>query len=273
MSEGTRPPQAVLVRSPEKFSATAVAAVLGRRAGAPALDFVGPARRAWGIAAASLPAADGESLAAALTEAGQTALAVPASLLEDPAAPILVGKAELSGDGFDVVSGRENAAPERLSWGKLAAVCAAAVEVRTSATVTEGGGPQEAAERAVRIGLTMVTGLPLMKKKTETKRVVETKDRALSVDLVFLEPSRRVRIDARAFDFSVLGAKMAYAAEANFLVLLEELTARAPAALRGKGTRALLARRPAADSLYESYDDLEREERWLLTLAALRAAL
>jgi len=34
----------------------------------------------------------------------------------------------------------------------------------------------------------------------------------------------------------------------------------------------LLARRPAAESLYESFDDLGREERWLATLTALRAA-
>ncbi len=66
---------------------------------------------------------------------------------------------------------------------------------------------------------------------------------------------------------------MGYGAETNFHALLEELVARAPAALRGKGTRAMLARRPAGDSFYESLDDLEREERWLLTLAALKAAL
>ncbi len=273
MSAAERPPHAVLVRSPEKFAATAVAAVLGRRAGTPALDFVGPVRRAWGLAARELPAAEAESLAAALTEAGQAAVAVPASLLEEPPAPVVVSKAELSGDGFDVVSGRENAAPERLSWTKLAALCAAAVEVRTSTTVIEGAGPRELAERTVRLGLSVATGLPLMKKKTETKRVVETKDRLLCVDLLFLEPARRMRIEARAFDFSVLGPKMTYAAESNFLVLLQELAARAPGALRGKGTRALLARRPSGESLYESMDDLAREELWLLTLASLRAAL
>ncbi|MBI3564319.1 MAG: hypothetical protein HY079_03885 [Elusimicrobia bacterium] len=269
---GGRPPHAVLVRDPERFSPPAVAAVLGRRAGAPALDFAASARRAWGLVAESLPAADADSLAADLTAAGQPALAAPSSLLEDPPPPTAVGKCELAGDGFDLVSGRANAAPERLSWTKLAALCAGAVEERTAATVTEGGGPREAAERAVRLGLTMATGLPLMKGKTETKRVVERRERALVLDLLFLEPARRLRVDARSFDFSVLGPKMTYAAEPNFLALLEELCSRAPRALRGKGTRALLARRPAAESLYESYDDLSREERWLLTLSALRAA-
>lgn len=269
---GDRPPHAVLVRDPERFAAPAVAAVLGRRAGAPALDFVASARRAWGLVAESLPAADAEALAADLTAAGQPALAAPSSLLEETPPPTTVAKCELSGDGFDLVSGRANAAPERFSWTKLAALCAGAVEERTTATVVEGGGPREATERAVRLGLTVATGLPLMKAKAETKRVVERVERALVLDLLFLEPSRRLRVDARSFDFSVLGPRMTYAAEPNFLALLEELGSRAPAARRGRGTRALLARQPAARSLYESYEDLAREERWLLTLAALRAA-
>ena len=272
MSEGVRPPHAVLVRSPEKFLPTAIAAVLAKRAKAPALDFVAPVRRAWGVIAESLPAADAESLSAELTAAGQAALAAPSTLLEAPPPPVLVAKAELSGDGFDLVSGRANAAPERLSWTRLSALCAAGLEVRTSKTVTETA-PMELGEKAVRLGLTMATGIPLMGSKKEVKRVVETRDRALMLDMLFLNPGRRLRIDARAFDYSLLGPKMTHAAEVNFSVLLEELAARAPGALRGKGTRAILARRPAGESLYEALDHLEREERWLLTLAALKAAL
>jgi hypothetical protein len=272
MSEGGRPPHAVLVRSPEKFLPTAVASVLAKRAKAPALDFVAPVRRAWGVIAESLPAEVAEKLAAELTSADQAALAAPTSLLESPPPPVLVVKAEFSGDGFDVVSGRANAAPERLSWTRLSALCAAGLEVRTSKTVTETA-PMEMGEKAVRLGLTMATGIPMMGSKKEVKRVVETKDRTLMLDIVFLGPARRLRVDARAFDYSLLGPKMGYGAEVNFLALLAELVARAPGALRGKGTRALLNRRPAAESQYESLEDLEREERWLLTLAALRAAL
>lgn len=270
MSE--RPPHAVLLRAPAKFAAPAVAAVLGKRARQPALDFVVGARRGWGLVAESLPAEEAEALAADLTAAGLPALAAPTSLLETPAAPTPVGKCELSGDGFDLVSGRENAAPERFPWNRLTALCAAAVTTVSTATVTEGGGPAEAAERAVRLGLSMATGLPLMKAKTETKRVVERKERVLVLDLLFLEPSRRLRVDARSFDFSVLGPRMTYAAEPNFVALVEELAARAPRALRNKGARAILEKRPAADGAYDSFEDLDREERWLLSLAALKAA-
>lgn len=267
-----RPPHAVLVRSPEKFAPMAVAGVLARRAKAPALDFAAPARRAWGVAAESLPAAEAESLAADLAAAGQDAVAVPAALLETPPEPIGVLKAEFSPEGFEIVSGRANAAPERLAWKRLAALCAAAVEERTAKTVTETT-PVEMGEQAVRLGLTMATGIPLMKSAAKKQKVVETRDRALLLDLLFQDPARRLRVEARAFDFSVLGPRMGYGAETNFLALVEELAGRAPRALRGKGTRAMLAKKPAAESLYESLDDLAREERWLLSLAALKAAL
>ncbi len=272
MSEGERPPHAVLVRSPEGFSAPAVAAVLGRRAGRPALDFVASARRAWGVAAETLPADEAEALAAALTEAGQAAVAAPASLLEPPPPVVEASKAELSGDGFDLVWGRANAAPERLSWNRLRVVCAAAFEERTTRTVTEAD-PGEMAEKAIRLGLTIATGVPMMKRAAQRTRVIESRDRRLAMDLLFLDPARRVRVHAHGFDYSLLGPKMGYGAEQNFLVLLTEVCARAPGALRGKGARALLARRPAAESSYESAEDLEREERWLLTLSVLRAAL
>ena len=271
MSDGERPLHAVLVRSPEVFSPVVVAGVLARRARAPALDFVPPARRAWGVAAEALPAADAEALAAELTAAGQTALAAPTSLLETLPAPVQVVKAEFSGDGFDVVAGREGVVPERLSWARLAALCAASVETRSTMTVTEGG--QEMGERMLRLGLSMATGLPMMKSKSETKRVVESRDRSLTLDLLFLEPAKRLRVDAKHFDYALLGPKMTYGAETNFVALLEEFAARAPNALRGKGFRGLLAHRPAAECGYESLEDLQREERWLLTLAALRAAL
>ena len=67
--------------------------------------------------------------------------------------------------------------------------------------------------------------------------------------------------------------RMRYGAELNFSALIEDLTSRAPKALRGRGTRAILGRRPSAETLYESVDDLGREERWLLSLSALNAVL
>lgn len=272
MSGGERPAHAVLLRHPEAFSVPALAAVLARRARVPALDMIPAARKGWGLAAESLPAAEAEALAAALTAAGLDALAVPANLLEEVPAAVSATKAGFSRDSFELVAGREHAAPESFAWARLTLICAAAVEVRRVATVTETTGPAMA-EQAVRLGLTMATGLPLIKKKVEVQRQVETRDRRLFLDLVFTGPARRVRVDAGEFDYSVLGPRKGYGAELNFSALIEDLTSRAPKALRGRGTRAILGRGPSAETLYESVEDLGREERWLLSLSALNAVL
>lgn len=271
MSAEERPAHAVLVRAVEGFVASKVAGVLAKRAKVPALDMVPVVRRDWGLAARSLPAAEAESLAADLAAAGQDAVAVPASLLEDIPPPVSVTKAIFTADTFELVAGHENAACESLAWARLSLLCAAAVEVKTTATVTERVGPG-AGEQAVRMGLTMATGLPLMKKATEVKREVEVRDRRLFLDLVFTGPSRRVRVDAMQFDYSVLGARKGYAAELNFQMLLEDLTSHAPQAVRGRGTRAILSRSAGGGMRYESLDELGREEFWLSNLLALGAA-
>jgi len=270
VSDAERPAHAVLIRSPEGYAPQSVAGVLARRSGVLALDLLPAVRRNWGLAAESLPAVQAEELASALTAGGQPAVAAPTSLLEDPPEPAVVSKAELSGDGFDVVSGPKHLAPERLSWSRLAVLCAAGLETRAAMTVAHSG-PGVAAGKAVRLGLTLATGLPFM--KSDETRKVETRDRALVLDLLFLAPARVLRIEAARFHYTLLGEKMSHGAEVNFVTLLEELSSRAPRALRGKGTRAMLARRTAAESMYESLEDLRREERWLLTLAALRAAV
>lgn len=271
MSDAFRPAHAVLVRSPEGFSAAVVAGVLAGRARVPALDMAAAVHRSWGLVAESLPAAEAEDLAAALGAAGQDCVAVPTSLLEQVPPVVSATKIRFSDGGFELLEGRERPSPERMPWPRLAALCAAGLEVKMTTTVAEGAGPAAMAERAVRLGLTLVTGLPLMKRRAEAKRTVESRDRRLLLDILFLDPPRRVRVDAGDFDYSVLGARMGYGAELNFRSLLEALALRAPPALLGRGSRALLARRPAGESLYESLDLLEREERWLLSLAALRA--
>ena len=262
MTDAARPPHAVLLRSPESYTPPKLAAALAKREKRPALDFAASARRNWGLAAESLPAEQAEALAADLTAAELPAIAAPASLLESPPPSRPLPRAELSREGLGVEG-------QTLSWERLAVVCAAALETSKSFTTTTG---PSAAERAVRIGITLATGLPVGMGKSETK-TVQHKDRQQLLDLLFLEPAARLRLDAERFDYSMLGAKKGYSSHTNLIALLETLTERAPKALRGRGTRALLSRKTGAESLYESLDDLEREERWLLTLAALKAAL
>lgn len=264
----SRPPHAVVVRAPASFDARVVAAALARRSPLPAESLLPSVRRSWGIVAEPSSAEDAETLAAELTAAGLSAVAVPVSLLEEPPAAIVVTKAELAGDGFDVTAGRAGAERERLVWTHLKVLAAGAVTETGTKTVPEG---RSAAEKAVRLGATLVTGLPLLGGATKTRQVPEEK-RTPFIELVFAAPARRVRILAAEFDYTALGLKMSYSAELNFRALVAELAARAPGALRAKGARALLAKAPSGELSYDSFDDVRAEERWLLALDVLGAA-
>jgi hypothetical protein len=180
---------------------------------------------------------------------------------------VLATKAELSGDGFDLNAGKAGAARERHSWAHLRALCAGTIETRTTKTVEEG---PSAAERAVRLGLTLTTGLPLAGGGTKAARVEETSRRSV-IELSFVEPARRVRVFADDFDYSLLGPAMAYSAELNFRLLVARLRDAAPRALRGRGARAILDKRPSGETIYASLEDLARELRWLTALAVLGA--
>lgn len=91
------------------------------------------------------------------------------------------------------------------------------------------------------------------------------------IELSFSEPVRRVRVFADDFDYSLLGPEMAYSADLNFRLLVARLRDAAPRALRGRGARAILDKRPSGESAYSSFEDFARELRWLTALAVLGA--
>jgi len=250
------------------LDARVVAAALARRASLPAETLLPVVKRGWGIVAEPSGAEDAEALAADLSAAGQPAVAVPVSLLEEVPPAVSVTKADLSGDGFDIVSGRGNAVHERLLWSHLSVLSAGAVIESGLKTVTEG---PSLAEKSVRLGVTMATGLPLLGGRGKTRQVSQEK-RTPFIEMIFSAPSRRVRILADGFDYGALGEQMTYSAELNFRALTAALAARAPGCLRGRGARAVLTKAPSGELAYESFEDAEREERWLATLAALGAA-
>jgi len=267
VSEG-RPPHAVALRAPAKFDPRVVAVALSKHSPLPAETLLPVVRRSWGILVEPSPAEQAEALAAELTAAGQAAVAVPVSLIEEVPPAIAVTKADLSGDGFDVVSGRGHAEHERLVWTHLKVLSAGVITESGLKTVTEG---PSLAEKSVRLGVTMATGLPLLGGKGKTRQVTEER-RTPFIELLFAAPARRVRILADGFDYAALGAKMTYSSELNFRALVCELSARSPGALRARGARAILAKAPSGELAYESFADVEREERWLATLVALGAA-
>ncbi|UPT75636.1 MAG: hypothetical protein M0D55_08175 [Elusimicrobiota bacterium] len=147
-------------------------------------------------------------------------------------------KAELAGDGFDVTEAKAHAPRERLSWTRLKVISAGAVTESSAKTVVEG---PSVAERSVRLGVTLTTGIPVGRGKETERRVVEER-RVPFIELAFASPPRRARILAASFDYAVLGDRMSYSAELNFRALVAELAARAPLALRSRG-RARCSRR------------------------------
>lgn len=92
-------------------------------------------------------------------------------------------------------------------------------------------------------------------------------DRGLLLDIVLESPLRRLRVDAERFDFRCLGGRMNYDARNNMRELARSLCSLSPSALRARGTEALLSDRRSEPVAYDAVDDLEREERWLLTIA------
>lgn len=266
---GVRPPHAVVLRAPTRFDMKAVAAVLAGCGLLTAENWLPVVRRCWGIVAEPSVAEEAEALATALSAAGLAAVAVPVSLLEEPPTALIVTKADLSGDGFDILAGRAGAEAQRLVWTHMKVLSAGAVSETSRKTVAEG---PSAGGKALRFGATLVTGLPLMGGKSKTRQVSEER-RTPFIEMIFVSPARRIRILAAEFDYMVLGPKMSCSAELNFRALVSELASRAPGALRGKGARAVLSKAPSGELDYESFDDAQREERWLLALDSLGAAL
>lgn len=264
-----RPPHAVVLREPARFDPKAVSAVLAGRSTLPAESWLPAVRRGWGVLAESSPAEEAEALAAALVAAGFAAVAVPVGLLEAPPAAAAVTKIELAGDGLDVLAGRGAVERRRHVWTHLKVLSAGSVSESSTRTVTEGPG---LAEKSIRLGVALTTGLPVLGGKAKSREVREEK-RVPFIELVFAEPAARLRLLGSEFDYTVLGPKMSYSAELNFRALVAELAPRAPGALRSRGARGVLAKSPSGALAYESFDDVFLEERWLSTLAALGAAL
>lgn len=244
---------AVLVESQDDLKVPVVAEALAAWKGVPVADAIIAARRCWGLSVESeeKPAAD--KLAGLLQSRGVGALAVPSSLLEElPAVEPIRSLAS---------------APSK----STVLIAAAGFKKTTTREVktTEGPSPTQ---RALKIGLA-IAGVPTFGGGSrEVVKRVEESDLVFYADVVLSDPPLRLRVDAQDFDYSCLGARKGYDALGNFRTLLMVVGDAAPAAVKNKGCRYLLDGKPVRETGYEGLADLEREERWLLTLRALGKA-
>jgi hypothetical protein len=138
----------------------------------------------------------------------------------------------------------------------------------TSFVKTVKEGPSDT-ERAVGMGIMMVTGLPVgMGKAKEVKKTVHETELFVYMDLLVEDSAglRRLHVDGQKFNYGALGDARRPDVLGNFRLLLQGLDRFAGAALRNAGARGLLAGRPVASLGYDSSADYEKEIRWLLSI-------
>lgn len=227
----------------------ALATALASIRGTPVQDQVLAAKAAWGIVEEALPEAEARELGRALRAAGvECAVGRTSSIVTPPTAESIRSTEALPDEAPTMIA-------------------VAAVTVVTTSTTKQEEGPSPG-QKAASTAIMMATGLPIKlggrKRKVEKTR--EEQSLSFYADLFYDDARRRMRIDASAFDFSSLGARMTYQGLANLRALIGDVAGAAPAALRNRGAHVLLEGLPIRTMGYASLEDLEREERWLLTL-------
>jgi hypothetical protein len=213
------------------------------------------ARHCWGVLGSGLEEAEAAALESRCAGLGLRTLRLlpPAPL----PAPRPVKKVVFS-DGAAVFAAEAGAKIAVRPEG-LAVIAAAPIKESFFRTIKTTEGPSTQ-EKAVRLGIMAVTGLPIGLGKTkEVTKEVRSTELSFYMDLVLKGGAERLRVSSGDFDFSGLKEKKTYSSQVNFRVLCAELAAFAPGAWKNAGLRAMLEGRPLAALPYDSLDDLEKE--------------
>ena len=242
------------------------------------------ARHAWGFLGEGL-SADGAALVLERCALyGLRAIKVQTAMVPALQPPVNIKKSVLAAGNFNYADGGSLAGSE--TSDDILVLAAAPVKETTTRTVTAAEGPS-GQEKAVRLGIMAVTGLPIgLGKSKEVKKEVTSSEVSFCLDIVLRTenpPSarfgnagarpaalRRLRLCSGDFDFSCLREKKTYSSQSNFRLICAELAAFAPRALKNAGLTALLAGTTLAVLPYETADDLEKETLRLAILAAQR---
>jgi hypothetical protein len=242
----------VLLAYSEVRDHMALARALAATRQTPVQDQVLAAKRAWGIVAEDLEEQEATALARDLSAAGIESFACPGTALT----PL---------PDTEQVRTRDSLPGEQPT---LISVAGITVTSTTKKMVKEG---PSAAKKAVGAAIMMTTGLPINigGKKRKVEKTQTQQDLFFFVDLVYDAPPRRIRIAASEFDYSFLAERKLYQSLGNCKLLVSDLVAAAPRAWQNHGARVLLQGRPINTMGYASLQDLEREERWLVTLRGL----
>ena len=244
---------AVLLGSPEDFELLEIARVLAGVLKVPLQDATTRAKRKWGILVENVDSSEAGRLAGQFQEAG-----LPVKVVPQDSLAILPEPQILSRTGGETL---EKIAGERIS------LVAAAGFKRISTTTTRVEEGPGAGVKALKLGILVTTGLPLpLGRKRVVEKTQEQSELVFYLDVFLNNPPGRWRVDAQSFDYSFLKERKLYQILGNFRLLVGDIAARTPNALRNRGTRILLENKPIREMGYESLRDLEQESRWLLSL-------
>ncbi|MDO8803494.1 MAG: hypothetical protein Q7R35_03600 [Elusimicrobiota bacterium] len=219
------------------------------------------ARHCWGVLGSGLDEAAADNLTVVCAGLGIKTLKLPCPQPTLPAEE-KIKKAAFAG-GAVSFTGSGNLA-YTAEPGDILVIAAAPIKEETLRMVKTKEGPS-GQERAVRMGIMAVTGLPIgLGKSREVNKEVKSSEVSFYLDLVLAGGQHRLRLTSGDFDFSCLKEKKTYSSQLNFRLLAAELAAFAPAAYKNAGLRAMLEAKPLGPLPYDSPADLEKETLRLL---------
>jgi len=260
----------VVIGRQEDWRPMELAPVLAEFRGVPSVDVAREIRRARGVFTVEAGEAEAARLAGALKAAGYSASVAPASLLRPLPEARLLRYALPADDAFGVRF--RDGSEQRIPWDRLRLAAFASFNTHAIREVEEekGPGPGQLALGLAVTGVSIATGVgPFffpMGTRENTVRTVTKTDNHLLLDLLLRDPGERVRVDASRFDFSGLGGDMTYNALANMRILLAHIVHRADTAATSPGANLLLEGGRLSSLGFDSVEDLEREERWLVAI-------
>jgi len=240
----------VILARPDGRDLVALAKALAAARKTLVYDQMMTAKNAWGIVAENLTEPEAKALVQALRSSGVESVVCPsASLLPLPSAepaatlqalpaspPVLIAVAGITST---------NTVKERPSG---------ALKILNIANLLAGAG------LPIRIG-----GKERVVEKTQQHSEI-----VFYADILYKAPPRRLRIDARRFDYSFLKERKLYQTRGNFKLLIGDLVKGSPEAWKNHGTQILLEGKHIHTMGYQSLADMERETRWMLTLQSLK---
>jgi len=260
--------KAVILAHAELFDPVRLGTQWAAMKGLPLPDALHEARQWWGILGENMAEEDARRTSEAWAKAGVGCRVIEMAKLA--ALPPPAPAAGLSRQATSCVWRLRNGQSASTDCKEWAVISAFTYQEEDRRVFKPAEGPSPV-EKVVSAGLFMATGLPIRigqkKKDAEVRR--KPGETVSCLDILGGAPLGRWRIEAAAFDYSCLGAAKQYSALLNYSVLLKDLTGAAPQALRSRGARIVLEKKPMTEMEYPSLEAAERELRWLVTLSRL----